>query len=188
MNVATRITVFRIVLVPFFLACLLYYRPERDGLRFAALALFVVGVVSDAVDGFIARTQGQRSRLGTVLDPLADKLMLMAAFVALSMLEQLPPSLRVAPWVTLTVISRDVLIILGSVLIYYLTGGLEVRPSALGKATTALQMAAILTVLLRWPSATWWAAAAALLTIGSGISYLRYGTRLLNGSAEQPSV
>ncbi|MBI4354867.1 MAG: CDP-alcohol phosphatidyltransferase family protein [Candidatus Omnitrophica bacterium] len=187
MNVATRITVFRIILVPLFIACLLYYRPERDGLRFAALAIFLVGAVSDAVDGFIARTQHQHSRLGIVLDPLADKLMLMTAFVALSTLEQLPPSLKIAPWITLTVISRDVLIILGSVLIYYLTGSLEIRPSALGKVTTALQMAAVLMVLLGWPGAGWWAVAAAILTVLSGIGYLRYGTRLLNGSAGEPA-
>lgn len=183
---ATRITLFRIFLVPVFIGCLIYYRPERDYLRWAAFFVFLLGVLSDGLDGFLARAFSQHSSLGRLLDPLADKLLLLAAFASLAVLETLPDSLRIPPWVTILVISRDLMIVIGSCLIFLLTQRLEVRPSRLGKTATFFQMTTILAVLLQFSlpvrSLLWNVAMG--FTVASGLGYLRYGSRLLNGKVE----
>lgn len=92
MNFANKISVFRILSVPFFVACLLYYSDQRQFLRIVALAIFCLAVVSDAVDGYIARKSKQHSPAGLILDPLGDKLLLMSAFICLNVVA-LPISL-----------------------------------------------------------------------------------------------
>ena len=180
---ATKMTLLRILLTPLFIGCLIYYQPDRDYLRQVALFLFSIGVISDGLDGFMARTFSQHSSLGQLLDPLADKLLLMSAFVCRTVLNTLPPSLRIPPWVTILVISRDLMIVVGACLIFLLTQRLEIRPSRLGKLTTFFQMATILMVLLQLPlRALLWDLTTGF-TIASGLGYLRYGSRLLNHSA-----
>ena len=184
-SLANKISLGRLLLIPFFTACLLYYRPERDGLRYAAAGLFLVGVLSDAVDGYIARAKAQWTRLGTFLDPLADKLMLLAAYLSLGLVNGIPDDLRMPAWVIIVLVSRECLIVMGSVLVYHLTGRLDIRPTRLGKWATFMQMLTVLIVLLRWPHAAWCWSSAVALTIASGAVYLRRGARLLNSS---PSV
>ena len=178
-TLATRITLLRILLVPFFVASLLSYRPGREYFRWVALFLFAAAVLSDGVDGLIARNLSQHSALGRLLDPLADKLLLLAAFVSCSVLTTLPQSLRIPPWVTILVIGRDLMIVIGSGLIFLFTQHLEIKPSRLGKATTFFQMATLLSVLLGLSLRTLFWNAAAVLTVASGLGYLYYGTRLL---------
>lgn len=182
MNLANRISICRILLVPFFIACLLYYSPEKDFLRLLALYIFLIGVVTDAADGYIARNQFQKTRLGTFIDPLADKLMLVSAFVALSVLNNLPANLKIPPWVCLIVISRDVLILMGSSVIYIMNGNLVVHPSMLGKLTTFFQMVSIVCILLRLSYSFILWNTAVLFTIASGIGYLRRASQLLNNT------
>ena len=182
-SLANKISIGRILLIPFFVGCLLYYRPERDGLRLAASILFLIGVVSDAVDGYIARAKTQWSRLGAFLDPLADKLLLLAAFLSLSVIRAIPDDLRIPAWVVIVVVTRECVIVLGSGLIYHLTGQLEIQPTRLGKWATFAQMLVILTVLWRWPYAPWvWRVTVALI-IASGVVYMRRGARLLSTNA-----
>lgn len=183
-TLATRITIFRILLVPFFVGCLIYYSADREYLRWAAFGLFSLGVLSDGLDGLIARALAQHSSLGRLLDPLADKLLLLAAFICCSVLETLPQELRIPPWVTILVISRDLMIVGGACLIFLLTQHLEIKPSPLGKATTFLQMATIFTVLLQLPIRSLLWNLAMGFTVASGLGYLRYGSRLLNHSNE----
>ncbi len=76
---ANKITICRILAVPFFIATVLYYSPQRDHLRYAALGIFLFAVISDVIDGYIARTRHQKTRAGAILDPLADKLLLISA-------------------------------------------------------------------------------------------------------------
>lgn len=181
-SLANKISIGRILLIPVFVGCLLYYRPERDGLRWAASLLFLLGVVSDAVDGYVARAKTQGSRLGAFLDPLADKLFLVTAFLSLSLIRAMPDDLRIPAWVVIVVLTRECVIVLGSGLIYHLTGTLDIRPTRLGKWATFAQMMVILAVLWRWPSAPWlWRAAVALI-IASGIVYMRRGARLLSAN------
>ncbi|MCX5707694.1 MAG: CDP-alcohol phosphatidyltransferase family protein [Candidatus Omnitrophica bacterium] len=83
MNFANKISTFRILSVPFFIASLMYYSQEKAFLRYVALGIFILAVLSDAVDGYIARKSKQQSPAGLILDPLGDKLLLMSAFICL---------------------------------------------------------------------------------------------------------
>ena len=179
MSLANRISLLRILLVPCFVASLVYYTPERDGLRFVSLAIFLVGIATDAVDGFIARSQRQQSQLGTLLDPLADKLLILSALISLSTIRALPDGMRIPAWFNLIVISRDTVLVTGTLLIFGFTGRWSVNPSRLGKWTIAGQMAVIPTVLLGLPFKQGLLILVAAMTVVSGVSYLRVGTRLL---------
>ena len=145
---ATWITTFRIVLVPVF-AILVgnYARSDSDDpacavYRIAALWVFLVAAISDAVDGFIARYFRQRSRLGELLDPIADKLLVLTALISLS-LGYVQEELRFPLWFTILIISKDILIVLGCYLIHLHKGVLKVRPNIPGKITTALLLVLI---------------------------------------------
>ncbi len=176
MNLANKISIARIILVPFFVAAILYSRFT------VALAIFAACMMSDALDGYIARATDQKTRLGALLDPIADKLLLISGFVSLSMTSSLPGHLRFPPYVPLIIVSRDVLIILGCVVIYLLKGRMEVRPTYLGKFTTFFQMFSILGILVHFKYSVVLWNLTVLLTIVSGLDYLRTGSRVLNGS------
>jgi len=134
------LTVFRMVLIPVFVSLLFYQR------FVLALAVFVSAGVTDGLDGLLARRFNQKSQLG-ILDPIADKLMLVTAFVVLSMRsvfpQPLPSHLPVPFWVTVAVISRDVFILVGAAAINIVTGFRGFRPSMLGKINTFVQIVAI---------------------------------------------
>ena len=179
MSLANKISILRILLVPGIVASLVYYHPDRDGLRFLALGLFVVGMVSDALDGFIARTQGQQSQLGTLLDPIADKLLILTTLISCSVIRGLPAWMRVPAWFNLLVISRDALLVTGSIVIFAMQGRWHVRPSRLGKWATFAQMLVVPTVLLGLPAKAPLVMAAAVLTVVSTASYIRLGIRVL---------
>ncbi|OQX63417.1 MAG: CDP-diacylglycerol--glycerol-3-phosphate 3-phosphatidyltransferase [Deltaproteobacteria bacterium] len=135
MTVPNLITSIRIILTPIFIIYLL------NDEALSALVLFTVAGISDAADGVVARLFDQKSTLGAFLDPLADKILLNSAFVVLSVKGY------VYPWVTVIVISRDVLILLG-VLILYLHGQeFKLQPSVVSKTTTCLQLATVFVVL-----------------------------------------
>jgi cardiolipin synthase len=99
-----------------------------------ALAVFVVAGVTDALDGMIARITKQKTELGAFLDPLADKLLIISAFVTLALLRMLPV------WLVVIVVSRDVILVLGGLVLYFMGHQFQSRPSIFGKATTVLQL------------------------------------------------
>ena len=179
MSLANKISIFRILLVPGIIASLVYYHPQRDFLRFVALGLFLVGVVSDAADGLIARLQNQQTELGTLLDPIADKFLILSALISCSVIRGLPEWMRIPAWFNLVVISRDVLLVSGSVILFVLQGRWNVRPSRLGKWTTFAQMLVIPSVLLGLPVKSLLIVMAAVLTVLSLVSYIRMGIRVL---------
>jgi cardiolipin synthase (CMP-forming) len=179
MNFANKISTFRIVSVPFFVACLLYYGQDthsREYLRYVALGIFVLGVISDAVDGYIARTSKQQSPAGLILDPLGDKLLLMSAFICLY-LSPLP--VRFPLPVILIVISRDILILLGAAVIFIVKHEINIVPTRWGKLTTTFQMSSVILVLLQWQYSFvfWWLAV--FFTSISGTDYVMRGFKLL---------
>ena len=141
LTVPNMLTVFRMVLIPVFVTLLFYQR------FLWALAVFVIAGFTDGLDGLLARRFSQQSQLGTILDPIADKLMLVTAFVVLSMRsvfpQPLPSHLPVPFWVTVAVISRDVFILVGAAAINIVTGFRGFRPSILGKINTFVQILAI---------------------------------------------
>lgn len=177
MNFANKISTFRILSVPFFIASLIYYSPQRSYLRFVALGIFLLGVISDAVDGYIARKSQQYSKAGLVLDPLGDKLLLMSAFIFLCLKTEF--TLRFPLWVALIVISRDVTILLGALVIYIVKQDINISPSRWGKLTTTFQMCSVIGVLLQLrfsPILWWWAV---FFTLISGFDYVRRGFKIL---------
>jgi cardiolipin synthase len=179
MSLANKISIFRILLAPGIIASLVYYHPEREWLRFLALGLFVIGVASDALDGFLARLHQQQTELGALLDPIADKCLILTTLVSCSTIQGLPSSMRVPAWFNLVVISRDVILVAGSMILFAVKGRWNVRPSRLGKWTTFAQMLVIPTVLLGLPMRIPLIALATALTVLSGISYVRLGIRVL---------
>ncbi len=144
-TVPNMLTVFRMVLIPVFVSLLFYQR------FILALCVFVLAGITDGLDGLLARRFDQRSQLGTILDPIADKLMLVTSFVVLSMRsvfpQPLPAHLPVPFWVTVAVISRDVFILVGAAAINIVTGFRGFRPSLLGKINTTVQIVAIAAII-----------------------------------------
>lgn len=184
MTTANKITIVRILAVPFFIAQVLYYNENgHEHHRWLALAVFAVAAVFDGVDGYVARRYNQRSELGAILDPLADKLLLVSGVLLLSFQGQ-PDLARIPLWLTATILGRDVILTLGLIVIYYACGKVKVRPLMLGKIATVLQMASILWTLLNWDR-LWLHAiciGAGITTAASGVLYVFEGMRQLSAS------
>ncbi len=179
-NLANRLTLLRILLVPFFVACLLYYSPGQDFFLVVAIILFIVACATDGIDGYLARKMNQTTRLGSYMDPVADKLLLLSGFLSLSWMTHLPAGMHVPAWLTLAVLSRDVLILTGAMVIFIATGKLIARPMLIGKVTTVAQMAALLFSLLElpWNFRAAFYCLAAVLTVISGAYYIRMGGQM----------
>ncbi|PIQ90397.1 MAG: hypothetical protein COV71_04810 [Candidatus Omnitrophica bacterium CG11_big_fil_rev_8_21_14_0_20_41_12] len=177
MNIANKISTFRILSVPFFIACLVYYSPQKAYLKDLALIIFILGVISDGLDGFIARRAKMQSKAGLILDPLGDKLLLMSAFIFLSPMSKL--DLHFPLWVSFIIISRDLIIIMGAIVIYMVKQTINVYPTKWGKFTTTFQMLSVICVLLQLNFAKfiWWPAV--ILTVISGFDYVKRGFKIL---------
>lgn len=178
MNLPNSLTVLRIILVPVIIICLI------QGQYLNALVLFVVAGITDALDGFFARVLEQKSVLGSYLDPLADKALIASSFITLSIIGDMPA------WLTVIVISRDFIILLGILVLTLLSVTFEVRPTGISKLTTAFQLFAVLMTLLfaSFPLhldkgcifVVYWCTA--LLTVASGFIYILRGLRMLNSA------
>lgn len=130
LTLANQLTILRIVLTPAFVLLVVY---EQLG---AALLVFITAGATDALDGLIARWSGQRTSMGAWLDPMADKLLLVTTFIVLT-LPGLPLTNHLPLWLTVTVISRDIVIVGVVAVVNLAVGPRTFRPSLLGKATTA---------------------------------------------------
>lgn len=182
MTTANYVTIFRILLVPFIVVQLIYYvQTGNEVNRLFALLSFAVAAISDGVDGYIARQYNQKSELGGILDPLADKLLLVSVIIILSLNNQ-PYFDRLPIWLPVTVFGRDFILMIGSVLVYYMAGKVDVAPCIIGKCATVLQIITVLWIILKW-DATWsfyWSVGAAVTTGVSGLIYIRDGLRQMN--------
>jgi CDP-diacylglycerol--glycerol-3-phosphate 3-phosphatidyltransferase len=182
MTTANKITIMRMLLVPFFVVEVLYYGQDGNELhRWLAILCFAVAAVFDGVDGYIARQYNQRSELGAILDPLADKLLLVSGIVTLSFDHQ-PHLGKVPLWLTGTILGRDTLILVGMLVIQFMVGKVKVMPRIIGKVATVLQMVVVLWILLKW-DLRWllvWTVGAAVCTGISGLLYVWDGSRQLS--------
>ena len=173
-NLANGLTILRILMAPL-ISILLVYRFWRLG-----LAMFLLAGLTDALDGFFARSRAQRTELGMILDPLADKLLLFATFMTLVNLHQIPR------WLFIIVISRDLILIGGFLLLYITAGKTTVSVSLMGKLTTGLQLATVLGTMLRnvtggvEPYLPVLIYITTAVTIFSGLEYVLRGTKLLS--------
>lgn len=184
MTTANKITIFRILLIPFFVVQMLYYVRTGGNLHWVlALSAFALAALLDGVDGYIARRFNQKSELGAILDPLADKLLLVSAILLLSR-DSKEHFAQIPLWLTATIIGRDILLVLGLGIIYYTFGKVIVRPSMVGKIATVLQMAIVLWILLRWPDRVlpYLIMGTAAFTALSGVLYLFVWIRQMNTS------
>jgi cardiolipin synthase len=169
------ITLLRIILTPLFVILVI------NRMLLEAVVVFSVAAVSDGLDGFLARTLGQKTVLGSYLDPIADKLLLNSAYLSLAIVEVLPS------WLAVIVISRDLIILVGGTLLHLLHGPFPIRPLPVSKLTTCAQIATLLAVLLIRPVPTlglaaylpalYWTTAG--LTVFSGLRYIFIGVRIL---------
>ena len=151
MTFANKITLFRIISIPFFAASLIFYSPEKSFLKFVALGIFLLAIVSDVVDGYIARMQRQKTKAGAILDPLADKALLITAFIFVYRISKAYFTICLPLWVLLIVISRDIIILVGSAILLSTHQSVQIAPTWWGKLTTFFQMMTIISVILELP-------------------------------------
>ena len=184
LTLANQITLLRMFLIPAFVILLTYDLPGW------ALLVFVVAGVTDALDGIVARVGNQRTSLGAWLDPMADKLLLVTTFVVLTV-----PGThlvnRFPLWLTVLVISRDVVIVLTVAVVSMVMGTRTFRPSIWGKAATAIYLVSC--VVLMWfnylgrhsvlVDAAIWASLA--ITLISGFHYIYHAARIINEPAKR---
>ncbi len=179
-TVPNLLTFMRMALIPVF-ASLLFY-----GNSVWALVVFLIAGISDGVDGFLARRFKQESELGTIIDPIADKLLMTTAFIVLSLPHVLEPvkHLPIPFWVTAAVIGRDVLIVTVAGAIHIMTGFKGFKPSWLGKLSTFVQVVAVTLILVAavtgysfyLPTVYFFVV---LLAVVSGIHYIFQVARLM---------
>src|SRR5256886_2220136 len=159
MTIANKITVARILMIPAFVTMAIYYGQSiqrgspLEWQRFTAILIFLIAAVTDGLDGYIARRYKQRSALGAILDPIADKGLLLSGIITLSISnwsEVDPDYGRFPAWFPVLVITRDAVILVGAVILHLLIGDkMRVKPVWTGKVATVCQMCAIAWVMLQ---------------------------------------
>lgn len=173
MNLPNYITLARVILIPFFIDFMIY------GYYREALAVFAAACLTDGLDGLLARILKQKTQLGAFLDPMADKLLILSAFVTLVLLDRLPF------WLVIIVVSRDAILTMGSLVIYFTTGTLKIEPSVTGKLTTVMQLAVVTVSLLLMAFGMETAflsilhGSTAAVTVASGAQYVARGIKLV---------
>ena len=177
-------------MIPAFVTMAIYYGESikrgdpLEWQRYVAIIIFILAAVSDGVDGYVARRYNQRSALGAYLDPIADKGLLLSGIITLSISnwsESAPEYGRFPAWFPVLVISRDVVILVGTMILYLLNGKVHVKPKWTGKVATVLQMIAIGWVMLqlRFIPLLYVVVVAGVFTLISGIVYVTVGVRQL---------
>ncbi len=175
MNLPNFLTLLRILLIPVFVIMIM-------DMHFGwALIAFAIAGITDGIDGLIARLAHQRTELGSYFDPIADKLLLTAAFVTLAIIQIIPN------WLAVIVITRDVIILLGFVVLILTNHRPKIQPALVSKVTTGFQISTILLVLLTGYNPAFHGLSiiaicgATVFTILSGAHYIYFGARILNG-------
>lgn len=195
MTTPNKITLIRILMIPAFVLMALYYGGSikrgapLEWQRYIAIVIFLLAAASDGLDGYIARRYNQKSALGVILDPIADKGLLLSGIITLSISNwsTIDPKYGQFPtWFPVLVISRDAVILIGSAVLHLLNGKVRVRPAWTGKVATFLQMAAIVWVMLQWNflPLIYVVSAAGLFTLISGVIYVMDGFRQLGAKGQ----
>ena len=173
MSIPNFLTLIRIILIPWFAILLI------NGSFKQALWVFAGAAVTDGLDGLTARWFSQRTRLGSLLDPIADKLLLSTAFITLAIMKEIPV------WLSVIVISRDVVIVLGVSILFFNQTFVEMKPTLYSKMTTFFQLLLILLVLSSgYVQFGDWLRQGLVLTtlvftVFSGVHYLYTGLKIL---------
>ena len=186
MTTANKVTILRMLLIPFFVVEALYYvKTGNETFRLLATMAFAIAAICDGVDGYIARRYNQRSELGAILDPLADKLLLVSGIVLFTF-DNRPHFGSIPLWLTGTIIGRDLFLLIGWGVVHATVGKVKVRPRITGKIATVMQMLSISWILLKWDAElppiwfTAWTYGAAICTGISGLLYVWDGMKQLS--------
>ncbi len=185
MNLPNLLTLLRMGMIPLFIIALL------NGEAGKALAVFVVAGLTDALDGFLARVFRQASALGAYLDPLADKLLLTSAYIVLSIPAVNPDLLKIPIWVTVLVLTRDLLILVIALVLSLALGVTKFPPTRISKLNTVLQVLGVALVLVTGPvpsmivPATVCIYLVAFFTVLSGCDYIYRASQM---SSEPPAA
>ena len=196
LNWANRITILRILLIIPFVSCMLKINDAalseamRDVMRYIAILIFLVMAISDGIDGFLARRKRQVTRLGSFLDPTADKLLITCACLLLASQRAGIEGFPLPPTVVVLIIGKDLFLIIGFIIIYFITSQFYIATALIGKIATALQLSMVAGILLApeisglvsgwiwFLRVLWWlAAATAILTT---LIYIRNGSRYID--------
>lgn len=184
MTIANQLTILRIILVPPIIVCIAYAR------FIEALVLFLIAGITDALDGYLARRRGENTKLGMLLDPLADKLLVGATFLALAIPVQ-TLAVSIPPWLAILSIGRDAAILAGVTACHLAFGPRSFPPSWLGKATTALHLIVISWVLAgnvfrtELPGTHSMFIVASILVVASAVHYAFIGQRIVSAVETQ---
>ncbi len=195
LNWANRITILRILLIVPFVSCMLKINDPalseaaRSVMRYASVFIFFVMVGSDVLDGYLARSKGQVTRLGTFLDPTADKLLMMCACLLLSSHRAGVDGFLLPPTVVVLIIGKDLFLLIGFIIIYFISSQSYIATVLSGKIATGLQLLMVAAILLSpeicrfvpgwiWVlRVLWWSAAGT--AIWATFIYIRNGSRYI---------
>jgi len=182
MNLPNTLTILRVLLIPIFVILIM------DHSFWWALVTFAIAGITDGLDGLLARLTRQKTELGAFLDPIADKLLLISAYLTLAIVDVLPG------WLSVIVITRDVIIMLGILVIMLISHPPKILPSFISKVTTTFQILTVILALLTgydplFKHPTYIAIyGTTILTILSGAHYIYLGTRILNQKKSTPTT
>jgi len=200
LTLANQITLLRILLLFPFVICLLKTGHAEMGsqMRWAALGIFFVMALSDALDGYLARKKNQATPLGAFLDPLADKLMITCASIILCVPESAVEGFVLPLTVVVLIIGKDILLLMGFAVTYFMTERVHIRPVWVGKASTFLQIAMVFSILIGpemtkivgfwpiWTRIVWWMTGVSALT--TTFVYIHRGMRYIDQFGENSKI
>ncbi len=181
LTLANKITIARFLFIPVLIVLIMQYAPGREYLRWWALGLYLFLEMTDVVDGYIARRFRQKTRAGSILDPLADKALFLSTLVCLYLVShEFSWDVRMPLWLVVAFFARDVFLIAGGLILEVKRGAIEIRPNLYGKMTAFLQVVCVTLVFLQWSAALllWWFALG--LTVISTVIYMKEGIGVLN--------
>ncbi|MBU0693958.1 MAG: CDP-alcohol phosphatidyltransferase family protein [Candidatus Omnitrophica bacterium] len=188
MNLADKISTLRILLIPVFVSLLCYFNHQHLHLRYVVIGVFAFAILTDFFDGLVARIKKEKSEIGKIIDPLADKFLLLTAFISLYALRlPLPLKFKLPLEVVLVVVSRDFIILLGVIILHFLKIEIFISPSVWGKLTTFFQMFTILGILVDFSFVPLIWTIAIIFTLISGIDYFVRGIKAINGRVSSPN-
>ena len=177
MNWPNRLTITRLLIVPFLIIAVIYRREDYFILYHLPLFLFIFASLTDAIDGYIARKYNQKTELGTFLDPLADKTLILTTFLSLHFSSTC--LIKMPVWVLIIIASRDFIIVMWLIVSYMNHLEIVIKPNFLGKTTTFFQMLTIMCLLLHLRYSVYVWRVTLVLTVASAISYIWRETRKL---------
>jgi cardiolipin synthase (CMP-forming) len=198
LTAANQITLLRIILIIPFVLCMVEANHSSSfgmACRYAALGIFIVMAVSDAVDGYLARVKKQATRLGAFLDPMADKLLITCTCLLLASQRFAVPGFQLPLEVVILILGKDALLCLGFMTLYILTGDVRIVPVWAGKLATFLQLVMVASILIApemtqwlpawalWVPICWWSAG--VVAIIAATIYIYGGLRYINQLEQQ---